>query len=291
MTDSTRKPDPTVAGEMGWSGLIELADARHSARVYDLEQPRIQGMPIMPSHLPGYAYFLHRRHGDTYRPDAGGPRSGASGVIVCMEHSGTHIDALCHQAEDLTLYGNVPVSEVEGFGGFSRLAIEEVPPLIGPGVLLDVPAALGIDRLQPGYAITVDDLQRCCERQGTTIEPSDVVLVRTGNAQLWHDPVAYLAGPGVSSRASTWLADLGVVAVGADNMAWDVIGVMDAEVGCQLPGHLILLARRGIYIIENVQLEDLAAEQAYRFTFICTPLKFIGATGSPVRPIALVPVE
>jgi kynurenine formamidase len=187
------------------------------------------------------------------------------------------------------LFGEVPVSEVEGFGGFSRLAIEEVPPLIGPGVLLDVPGALGVDRLQPGYAINVDDLERCCERQGTTIDAGDVVLVRTGNAQLWHDPIAYLAGPGVSARASTWLADLGVVAVGADNMAWDVIGVMDPEVGCQLPGHLILLARRGIYIIENVQLEELAAAGAYRFTFICTPLKFIGATGSPVRPVALVP--
>jgi len=78
-----------------------------------------------------------------------------------------------------------------------------------------------------------------------------------------------------------------VLAVGADNMAWDVIGPADPEYG-ELPGHLILLARSGIYIIENLQLEELAAAGRYRFSFICTPLKFVGATGSPVRPIALV---
>jgi kynurenine formamidase len=79
-----------------------------------------------------------------------------------------------------------------------------------------------------------------------------------------------------------------VLAVGADNMAWDVIGLRDPSTGCQLPGHLILLARHGIYIIENMQLEELAAAGVSRFTFICTPLKFVGATGSPVRPIAVV---
>jgi kynurenine formamidase len=260
-------------------------------RVLDLEQPRIQGMPIMPSHQPGYAYFLHRRHTDTYDTAVNGPRSGASGVIVCMEHSGTHIDALCHQADNLTLYGEVPVADVEQFGGFSQLAIEDVPPLVGPAVLLDVPAAKGLDRLTPGYAVTADDLEQCCAAQGVDIRVGDVALVRTGNAQVWHDPAAYLAGPGVSAAASVWLADHGVIAVGADNMAWDVIGVTDPEYGCQLPGHLILLARRGVYIIENMNLESIAAERISRFSFICTPLKFVGATGSPVRPIALVPVR
>jgi kynurenine formamidase len=88
---------------------------------------------------------------------------------------------------------------------------------------------------------------------------------------------------------SRWLAGIGVHAVGADNMAWDVIGLWDDIDGCTLPGHLVLLARRGIYIIENLMLEDLAAAGVREFTFVCTPLKFTGATGSPVRPIALVP--
>ena len=67
-------------------------DSLLSARVYDLEQPRFAGMPIHPAHRPGYFYALHRRHRDTYRPDAQGPRSSASGVLTMMEHSGTHIE-------------------------------------------------------------------------------------------------------------------------------------------------------------------------------------------------------
>ena len=71
--------------------------------VFDLEQPRTENMPIHPNHKPGYSYVLHRRHTDDYGQD--GPRSGASGLIVCKEHSGTHIDALCHQAEHMIMLG------------------------------------------------------------------------------------------------------------------------------------------------------------------------------------------
>ena len=257
-------------------------------QVFDLEQPRTTDMPVIDSHKPGYYYALHRRHSDTYDPENTGPRSSASGMIICMEHAGTHIDALCHQAEHLTLCGGVDVASVERNGGFSKHAIEEVPPIVGPGVLLDVPALLGVDCLDEGYLISRDELARCCERQGIEIKPGDTILVRTGNAQRWRDEAAYLAGPGVEAAASEWLADLDVLAVGADTMAWDVIGRFDEEYGCQLPGHLILLARRGVYIIENMNLEELAAAGYSRFELICLPLKFVGATGSPVRPVAVI---
>src|SRR5437016_8578321 len=95
-----------------------LLDALLSARTYDLEQPRFAGMPIHPAHRPGYFYALHRRHRDTYQPDAHGPRSSASGVLTMMEHSGTHIDALCHQACERMLYGAVRSDEVETPAGF-----------------------------------------------------------------------------------------------------------------------------------------------------------------------------
>src|ERR1043165_4980399 len=99
-----------------------------SARVYDLEQPRFAGMPIHPAHQPGYFYALHRRHRDTYHPERHGPRSSASGVLTMMEHSGTHIDALCHQACGFRMYGDVPVESVETPAGFTQLGIETVPP-------------------------------------------------------------------------------------------------------------------------------------------------------------------
>jgi kynurenine formamidase len=258
-----------------------------STRIFDLEQPRTDTMPIHPAHLPGYKYVLHRRHQDTYGQD--GPRTSAAGMMVLMEHTGTHIDALCHQAGDLILCGGIPAdAQVQTPRGFTQLGVEQIPPIIAPGVLLDMTALQGVAALPAGYAITAAELAACCTRQEVAITAGDVVLVYTGNELAWSDTERYLAGPGMAGDASRWLAEQRVLAVGADNMAWDVIGPRDSEVGCTLPGHLILLAQHGIYIIENLRLSELAGAKAYRFTFICTPLKFVGATGSPVRPIALV---
>ena len=257
--------------------------------IFDLEQPRTAEMPIHAAHRQaGYSYLLHRHHEDEYRPEEAGPRTGAAGVIICGEHTGTHIDALCHQSDALVLYGGVPVEDVQSSRGFTRRGVEEIPPIVAPGVLLDVVAKEGVDSLEPGHAVTAEDLEACREEQGVVIEPGDVVLVRTGNGRYWGDAGRYLAGPGMDAGASYWVAERGAVAVGADNTAWDVPGLKDPELGCTLPGHLILLARRGIYIIENLNLEGLAAAGRHRFGFVCTPLKFVGATGSPVRPLALV---
>jgi 4-oxalocrotonate tautomerase family enzyme len=286
-TPPARQPDGPVRSALHET-TISLPLLDQQVRMFDLEQPRYQGMPVISVHQPGYAYFLHRRHSDDYKPDELGVRSSASGVIVCMEHSGTHIDAICHQADAQMLYGGIPAAEVSGSKGFTAHAIEEVPPMMAPGVLLDAAAARGVRALDAGHVVTAADFEECCRRQKVDIQPGDVALVRTGNAIYWNDPERFLAGPGMDSSAAEWLAAKGVLAVGADNMAWDVIGLRDPKVGCQLPGHLILLARHGIYIIENLQLEELASAGHSRFTFICMPLKFIGATGSPVRPIAVV---
>lgn len=261
-----------------------------AVRVFDLEQPRFQGMPIHEAHQPGYLYVLHRRHSDGYTPGQADRRAGASGVIVCMEHSGTHIDAISHQSDAQMLYGGVDANGVVSSRGFTHGGVEEIDPIIAPGVLLDVARHRGIDEIPRGEAITAAELQACATGQGVTIAMGDVVLVRTGNGRHWDDPASYLQSAGMAGDASRWLAATGVVAVGADNMAWDVLGLRDPEDGL-LPGHLILLARHGIYIIENVALEELAAAGHHRFVFVCIPLKFVGATGSPVRPVALVPVE
>jgi kynurenine formamidase len=258
-------------------------------RVFDLEQPRTERMPIHPAHRQaGYSYLLHRHHEDEYRPEETGPRTGAAGILICGEHTGTHIDALCHQADALTLCGGIPVEEVQSSRGFARHGVEEIPPIVAPGVLLDVAAKDGVDSLEPGRVVTAGDLEACCERQGVGVEPGSVALVRLGNARFWDDEERYLAGPGMDGDAARWLAERGVVAVGADNMAWDAPGFEDTELGYPLAGHLILLARRGIFIIENLALDELAASGRGRFEFVCTPLKLVGATGSPVRPVVIV---
>jgi kynurenine formamidase len=259
-----------------------------AAKIYDLEQPRFFGMPIHAAHKPGYFYALHRRHRDTYEPDVQGPRSGASGVLTMMEHSGTHIDALCHQACDLKLFGELPVEGIETVGGFKRHGIETVPPLLGRGVLLDVAGWKGVGRLPSLYGISADDMKACSAKQGTEVRAGDVLLVRTGYGSLWDQEAPYLEAAGVAKSGSIWAAEHGVRAIGADNMAWDVPEERDPETGATLFAHLNLLAKGGIYIIENLHLEVLAQDRHYEFAFMGAPLKFQGATGSPIRPLALV---
>jgi len=245
-------------------------------RIIDLEQPRFAGMPIHPAHKPGYFYSLHRRHSDP----TGTPRTSASGMLNMMEHTGTHIDALSHQAAYGCLHGEITASEVESPSGFSQHGVEMIPPLVVRAVFAD----LGL--LEPKYEFTAEDLERSLG--DTRPRPGDVLLVRTGFARLWHDEAAYLNAAGAHKSATLWAADHEVVAVGADNMAWDVPGVVDPETGVTLFAHFYLLPQKGIYIIENLDLEELSTTGVKECLFVCLPLKLNGATGSPVRPIALL---
>ncbi len=266
----------------------ELAGRLRAARVYDLEQPRYAGMPIHASHRPGYFYALHRRHRDTLNPEVHGERSSASGVLTMMEHSGTHIDAPCHQACGLRLLGGVTVEGAETPAGFTAHGVETVPPLLGRGVLLDIAGWKRQERLPPRYEVSADELRACADAEGVSVRAGDVLLVRTGYATLWHDEGQYLEAAGVAKSGSLWAAGLGVAAVGADNMAWDVPDVRDPETGVTLFAHFHLLAQKGIYIIENVNLEEVARDRCHVFAFVGIPLKLRGATGSPLRPLALV---
>ena len=256
--------------------------------IFDLEQPRFEGMPAFEAHRPGYSYFLHRRHSDTLKHQPGTiGRSSSSGVMTMMEHSGTHVDALCHQAEDLRFYGCDSAPDCESSKGFSHGDASKLPVFYRSGILLDVGAQIPGGEVAQGELISADDLADCAEKQRTPPAPGSIVLIRTGNGKYWHDNERYLAGPGIAPSASEWLAEREVFAVGADNMAWDLPGYVDPQINCDLPGHLILLVRAGIYIFENLQLETLARKRTHEFTFIATPLKFVGATGSPIRPVAI----
>src|SRR6266516_44674 len=233
-----------------------------NARVYDLEQPRYFGAPIFPSHAPGYFYTLHRHH----ERGMGEARTSASGFMYTAEHSGTHIDALCHQAEHLHLYGGREVdASVQTSYGFTELGVETIAPLLTRGVLLDIARYRGVDRIEAGNPIQRDELEAAANNQAVSVGEGDVVLLRTGNGAFWQDPSVYLQAGGVSSAASSWLASRGVRAVGADNVAWDEVGVVDPDLKVTLPGHVILLVLHGIYIIENLFLEDLAHEKSNTF--------------------------
>jgi len=268
--------------------LLTLFELISSAKIYDLEFERYAGMPGFFPNQPQYYYLLNMRHEDEYDPAENGLRTGSAGVIMMVDHSGTHIDALCHMASELKLFDGTPISRrIQTPAGFIKLGAETIKPIVTRGVLLDVPATLDKDPLPDGYSISIDDLKTTCEEEGVELKEGDAVLVRTGFGKFWDEPIKYSKAAGVSLEASTWIADKKPVLVGADNLTWELPRTRDRTTNTTAPAHWQLVALKGIYIIENIYLEELARDKVYEFLFIGLPLKLRGATGSPLRPIAI----
>lgn len=262
------------------TALDELIAQLGNARTFELEHMRYMGAPVFPAHWPGFVYTLHRRH------EKAAGRTSASGTLTMQEHAGTHIDALCHQAVEMQMYGGVAVTpDIQTARGFTQLGAETILPILRRGVLLDVAGAKGTDSLPAGYIVTEADLVLAAG--DTAIRPGDCVLIRTGNARHYKDPETYLRGPGLGAGAARWLERHQPHLCGADNVAFDVVDHVDPELGA-LPCHTVLIYEAGIYILENLDLEEVAAEGVREFLFVCLPLKLEGVTGSPVRPVALV---
>lgn len=262
-----------------------LARLLQGARVFDLGRPLERGMPQSPNHPP-FQMILERRHGDRYRPDG---TSGANEIIITGGHVGTHVDALCHVACGGKLYGGIDALEAQAGGRFKEHGIETLPPIFGRGVLLDIPTHLGEACCTAGYELTAADLQEAEASAGVTVGAGDTVLVRTGWGRFWAEREVFLGLsdglPGPGAKAIEWLCGLGVRAVGSDTIAFEHIAAGKGL--SELPGHKLLLVDHGIPIIETLDLEPLAGAGLAEFLFVMTPLKLVGATASPVRPLAI----
>ncbi|OUS10009.1 hypothetical protein A9Q89_11710, partial [Gammaproteobacteria bacterium 53_120_T64] len=207
--------------------------------------------------------------------------------IEMTTHVSTHIDALGHVTIAAELYNGLDREDAASDIGLNHNGIDKSPPFIATGILIDVAAYKGVGNLEPGYAITAADLQGALKKQGTTIPKGAIVFVHTGWGKNFTAKPQHYAhtGPGIGIEASKWLASKQVVAIGADNMALEVTPGEDPKV--VFPVHQHLLVKQGIYIIENVKSDELAAKKRYQSTVIMLPTKFKGATGTPLRIIAL----
>jgi kynurenine formamidase len=254
------------------------------AEIFDLGRPMFAGMPQSPNH-PEFRHALPRRHGDQFRADGS---SAANDLIVTGGHVGTHLDALCHVSYQGKLHGGIDAAAAQAGGRFSELGVETVAPMLCRGVLLDVPAALGIDCCPPGYEVTPADLTAAAAGASAP-RPGDVILIRTGWGQHFDDRSGYLGQasgvPGPGESGAQWLAALAPRAVGADTIAFERLAPGAGH--ALLPAHRVLLVEAGIHIIEMLDLERLAAQQVREFLFVLSPLPLVGATGSPVRPLAI----
>lgn len=265
---------------------VLLGARRGNVVIYDLGRPLFAGMPQSPNH-PEFRLALQRRHGDIVRADGS---SAANEVIVTGGHVGTHIDALAHVSYKDYLHGGVDARVAQIGGRFSQLGAETIAPMLCRGLLLDVPRALGIRRCDAGQEITPEDLEAALALTNCHPETGDVLLVRSGWGGLFDDPKAYIGHdsgvPGPGEAGARWLGAHRPRSVGADTIAFERLAPGRGH--ALLPAHRHLLVDAGIYIIETLDLEALAAAKVTEFTFVLSPLKLVGGTGSPVRPLAVV---
>ncbi len=253
--------------------------------VFDLGRQLRNGMAQSPNH-PAFRHCLDRRHGDFVRSDGG---SAAADLLVTGCHVGTHVDALAHVSHQGVLHGGVATQTAQVGGRFSQLGIHELPPFVGRGKLLDIPALLGVEVCAGGHEISVAELQAACICQRIEVEPGDAVLVRSGWGAYFEDKLRYggqdSGVPGVGESGARWLADQGVALVGADTIAFECLHPLQGH--ALLPAHRVLLVEHGINIIETLELDQLALAGVYEFVFVLSHLNIFGATGAPVRPLAI----
>jgi kynurenine formamidase len=260
--------------------------------VYDMSHDIFMGAPYMaPNQTPFLlSMFVTWRHGLARRRAMGFTNeAGPNGERIDMTtHVGTHIDALGHFSRGDSLYNGNRAPDVVTDWGLTKLGIEHAPPMITRALLFDVAGLDGGPHLNPGRVVTPDDMKRAADAGGFSVQAGDIALIRTGWGRHYGvDNARYLQGePGIDVAAARWLVDQGIVAIGADNMAVEVLPNPDK--GLSMPVHQFCLTDSGVYLIENMMLEELAADGVATSCFILLATKFRGATASPVRPIAMV---
>ena len=215
-------------------------------------------------------------------------RVGYSGDSIAMyTHCGTHLDTLNHFSRYGKIWNGFNEEEHLGSRHWTKCGADKLPPIVARGVMLDIPGALGMDMLPQGHAISPDEIKKAVERQNTPLREGDVVLVRTGRMAIYPDWEQFMVNsPGISLDSAKYLVEEGgAILLGADNVSVEQAPspVKDNWV----PVHCYCFQEVGVCLLEFANLEPLAEAGVYEFCFIGTPLKIRGATGAPLRPIAM----
>ena len=251
------------------------------------EGPMMGNVPGRPSNPVRTMLSLHLAM--TKDPDA--IRFSDDQVVMALQ-SATHWDSLAHVSYMGKIYNGFPEGSVDEKGA-ARCGIDKVGTLVSRGVLLDVARALGVERLEAGYAITPGDLDVALSAAGTDVGPGDVVLVRTGFLQLFLSGARaqYGAGnmPGLGTECALWFHERDVAAVATDTLAFEVWPLERKDV--LFPVHLLDLVEMGMLQGQNFNMEELSASCAddgvYEFFLSATPEPFVRGLGGPVAPVAI----
>ena len=272
------------------SAILSRADA---SKIYDLSVDHFIGMPgwFGAGDQPYQIWMTHTPQGEIVANTMGVSLE-ANRLVACSgdgismyTHCGTHIDTFNHFGYRGAIFNGFTAEEHLGSRAWERCGPEKHPPILARGILLDVAALHGVDTLAPSHAIGRADLEGCLKHQGVALKTGDVVLIRTGQMKRWPDMSFVQNTPGLDREGAEYLAHGGAIMIGADNLTLEQ--TPSSHPLNFFPVHTYLLAEAGVPILEMAWLEDLAADNLHEFAFFGACIKLRGATGAPMRPVAM----
>jgi kynurenine formamidase len=247
-----------------------------SGRLYDLGRVLDEHVPVFPGRAFHQTLVTTAHHANM--GGVGDNRvNWITEVISGTTQLGTHLDALSHLQIGDRAYNGRRVDDIATPAGVNALGVETVPQIVTCGWLVDVSER----GLGEGGVITLADVGDLAP------EPGDAVFFHTGWGTRWNHPEAYLAGePGPGLELAEWLASRGVALTGCDTWSFGPVPAEDPERPFEVPQTLNV--KHGVFVVENLDLADLAADGCRRFALVLTHPKLRGATGAWTSPIALV---
>lgn len=270
---------------------VEAARLAREGVVYDLgrelhaDAPRFEGRYWRQTLVSSAHQINARRPGD-----GGWGRNGLNWITELVTGTlqiGTHLDGLNHLQIGDRFYNGWRTQEIVEEWGTNRLGIETVPPIVTRGVLADVARYRGVERLEAGTVITVAELEATLRAQRVEVGPGDALLFHTGWGALWdRDPERYTAGePGPGWAVAEWLVERRVALTGADTWSFGAAPGADPERPFLVPQTLNV--KHGLFIMENLATEALAADGVHEFMFVLTHAKTRGSTAAGIAPAAI----
>jgi kynurenine formamidase len=201
---------------------------------------------------------------------------------------GSQLDGLGHIGIENVYFNCNKAADFAKIDGLTKLGIETVPPIATRAVLLDMVGYFGSDPVKEGTPFNRAEIEGAMKRQGIkSIEKGDVVLFHTGWTKLiGKDDKRYSAGePGLGVEGAKYLASLGVAMVGSDSWGIEVLP-FEKNAGI-FEVHQILLAINGIYILENMNTEEMVKDKAWESLFTLGAPRITGAVQAIINPVVI----
>lgn len=273
-----------------------------NGKVYDLGVRVDRTSYKWPGHSPTEILSFRSPEGLRRQKDHGDIATNGKQVawhscaLFISDNVGTQIDGLGHitKGADNHWYNGFNEAEHATDFGITRADADTIPPVIGRAILIDIATFKGVEALPSNYAIGSKDLMAALAAQKLDVEPGDIVFIRTGTLRYWgatgadHDKIRQHDSAGLTLEGAKWLVEQkGAVFVGSDTSGVEV-AVDPSLKGAVNPVHEYLLIDQGVHLGEFHNLEELARDKAYRFTYVAMTNRLKGTVaGTALRPIAL----